>query len=92
MKDYSQLSVKEWDRKVDSGEIVAWTTAEARRVSSELAKARNTPSTGRQSARTNDKTGELADACRKIMAYKLKTKAPRKPQVGGRGVGQTWHA
>lgn len=91
MKDYSQLSVKEYDRLVDSGEIVAWTTAEARAVSSELSKVRNTPSRGRQSSRTHDSTGELADACRKIMAYKLKTKVPRKPQFGP-GRGQTWHA
>jgi hypothetical protein len=88
--DVTKLSVEAYDALVDAGKIKAWTGAEARRISRENLALRNRKP-ARGGFRSADNTGELREACRKIMAYPLKTPARRKPLVTGvPGSGQSW--
>jgi hypothetical protein len=82
------LSIEEYDALVDAGEIVAWTKDEANAVRDQTRRIRSQRPLRNQE---RDLSGELAEACRKILSYRLKNPGRNKPIIVP-GSGQTWHA
>lgn len=90
MLDYRTLSVEAYDALVDAGKIKAWTGQEAKALSRQIQASRSRTGAPLKAGRV-DASGELREACRKILAYKLKTPPSRKPRVKGvEGSGAAW--